>query len=71
MLLAYSFRKGTCLSGAGGALFRSRECGCLSQARNKYVSSADGQRFLFDAPLGRESMTPTTVVLNWFAGLGK
>ena len=40
-------------------------------ARNKYVSSADGQRFLFDAPLGRESMSPTTVVLNWFAGLGK
>ena len=33
--------------------------------------ATDGQRFLFVAPLGRESMTPTTVVLNWFAELGK
>ena len=40
-------------------------------SRNRYVASADGQRFLFVAPLGRESMTPTTVVLNWFAELGK
>jgi eukaryotic-like serine/threonine-protein kinase len=40
-------------------------------SRNKYASSADGQRFLFDAPLGRESMSPTTVVLNWHEGLGK
>ncbi len=37
--------------------------------RNRYVASADGQRFLFVAPLGRESMTPTTVVMNWWAGL--
>ena len=40
-------------------------------ARNKYVVSADGQRFLIDAPLGRESLSPTTVVLNWFVGLGR
>ena len=40
-------------------------------SRNRYVASADGQRFLFVAPLGRESMTPTTVVLNWFAELAK
>ena len=40
-------------------------------ARNKYIPSADGQRFLFVAPLGRESMTPTTVVLNWPASLGR
>jgi Tol biopolymer transport system component len=39
--------------------------------RNKYVPSADGQRFLFVAPLGRESLSPTTVVLNWSAGLGR
>jgi Tol biopolymer transport system component len=43
----------------------------IGNARNKFVPAADGQRFLFAAPLGRESMTPTTVVLNWFAGLGK
>ena len=40
-------------------------------ARNKYAASADGQRFLIDAPLGRESLSPTTVVLNWQEGLGK
>ena len=43
----------------------------IGNARNKFVPAKDGQRFLFVAPLGRESMTPTTVVLNWFAGLGK
>jgi hypothetical protein len=40
-------------------------------ARNKYVVSADGERFLFVAPLGREALTPTTVVLNWGAELGR
>ncbi|MGH9363698.1 MAG: protein kinase domain-containing protein [Thermoanaerobaculia bacterium] len=40
-------------------------------ARNRYLPSADGQRFLTVAPLGREAMTPTTVVLNWFAELGR
>ena len=38
-------------------------------ARNKYLAAADGQRFLLVAPLGRDAMTPTTVVLNWFAEL--
>ena len=33
--------------------------------------TADGKRFLTVAPLGRESMTPTTIVLNWFAELGR
>jgi len=40
-------------------------------ARNRFVPSGDGQRFLIVAPLGRDAMAPTTVVLNWFAGLGK
>jgi Tol biopolymer transport system component/tRNA A-37 threonylcarbamoyl transferase component Bud32 len=40
-------------------------------ARSKYQPTADGQRFLLVAPLGRESMTPTTVVLNWSADLGR
>ena len=39
--------------------------------RNKYTPSRDGQRFLVAAPLGRDAMSPTTVVLNWPAGLGK
>jgi Tol biopolymer transport system component len=39
--------------------------------RNRYAATANGQRFLFVAPLGRDAMTPTTVVLNWFAELGR
>ena len=39
--------------------------------RNKYTPSADGQRFMIAAPLGRDAMSPTTIVLNWPAGLGK
>jgi Tol biopolymer transport system component len=40
-------------------------------ARNKYVASADGQRFLLLAPLGRDSLAPTTLVLNWHAELAR
>ena len=40
-------------------------------ARNKYVVSGNGERFLFVAPLGREALTPTTVVLNWSAELAR
>ncbi|MDQ2979727.1 MAG: protein kinase [Acidobacteriota bacterium] len=40
-------------------------------ARNRYLPTADGRRFLTVAPLGREFLTPTTVVLNWFAELGR
>ncbi len=40
-------------------------------ARNRLLPSKDGQRFLLVATPARESMTPTTVVLNWMADLGK
>jgi hypothetical protein len=40
-------------------------------ASTKYAPDPTGQKFLFVAPLGREAMMPTTVVLNWFAALGK
>jgi len=50
-------------------LFQSRVSTGLSST--KYVPDRTGQKFLFVAPLGRDAMTPTTVVLNWFAGLGK
>jgi len=40
-------------------------------ARNKYVATADAKRFLMIAPLGRESLNPTTIVLNWNAELGR
>ena len=40
-------------------------------ARNRFLPSRDGQRFLLVATPARESMTPTTVVLNWLADLGR
>ena len=39
------------------------------QARNYYVVSLDGQRFLFDATEDAES-TPITVMVNWLAATG-
>jgi Tol biopolymer transport system component len=39
--------------------------------RNKYVADAAGQRFLLAAPMGRDAMSPTTIVVNWFAELGR
>jgi len=33
--------------------------------RNRYVVSADGQRFLMLAPVGETSSNPLTVVVNW------
>jgi Tol biopolymer transport system component len=37
--------------------------------RGHYRPTADGQRFLFLSPLGRDSITPMTVVLNWTEAL--
>ncbi len=34
-------------------------------APNRYVVTADGQRFLINSPAGEISQTPITVVLNW------
>ena len=36
-------------------------------SRSLYRPTADGQRFLVLAPVGREALPPTTVVLNWSA----
>lgn len=36
-------------------------------ARGLYRPTPDGQRFLVVAPLGREAIPPTTVVVNWSA----
>ncbi|MEO8190586.1 MAG: protein kinase [Acidobacteriota bacterium] len=40
-------------------------------ARNRYLPSPDGSKFFVVGTLGRESITPTTVALNWFAELGR
>jgi Tol biopolymer transport system component/predicted Ser/Thr protein kinase len=37
--------------------------------RNRYVVSADGQRFLILAPIGETSSNPLTVVVNWLAAV--
>ena len=39
--------------------------------RNRYASSPDGQRFVFVAPLGRDALGPTNVVVNWVGTLGR
>ncbi len=67
-LMAVEIRGGDSLqAGIPQALFLGRVH--VGNARNKYVPAPDGQRFLFVAPLGRDSMTPTTIVMNWFAAL--
>jgi hypothetical protein len=38
-------------------------------APNRYVVTADGQRFLINSPVGETNQTPITVVLNWTSGL--
>ncbi|HEV8119213.1 MAG TPA: protein kinase, partial [Thermoanaerobaculia bacterium] len=43
----------------------------IRNVRSHYLPSADGQRFLLLAPLGRDAMVPTTVVVNWNAGLSR
>jgi hypothetical protein len=43
----------------------------MESLRNRFLPNADGRRFLTVAPLGREAMTPTTAVLNWYAELGR
>jgi Tol biopolymer transport system component/tRNA A-37 threonylcarbamoyl transferase component Bud32 len=42
-----------------------------SLARNRFVPSKDGQRFLLVATPERDAIAPTTVVLNWSEGLGR
>jgi len=69
-LMAVEIRVGDELEpGLPQVLFQTRVSTGL--ASTKYVPDRTGQKFLFVAPLGRDAMTPTTVVLNWFAGLGK
>ncbi|HYK41271.1 MAG TPA: protein kinase [Thermoanaerobaculia bacterium] len=55
-------------AGVPKALFQSRFE--TSITRNRYLPSPDGSRFLAVGTLSRESITPTTVALNWFAELG-
>jgi Tol biopolymer transport system component len=68
-IMAVEVRAGeTFEAGVPQALFRAI-VQPIGNVRGHYVPSPDGQRFLLLAPLGRESMVPTTVVVNWNAGL--
>ena len=67
-LMAIEVGKGDAFTaGVGRPLFQGRFD--MGQARNRYVPAPDGKRFLTVAPLGREALSPTTVVLNWNAAL--
>ena len=55
-------------SGPPRPLFQTQVPGLLD-ARNHYVASADGRRFLVITPLPDAAAAPITVVLNWTAGL--
>ena len=69
-LMAVEIRSGADFqAGVPQALFPIRVR--VGNPRNKYTPSPDGQRFMVAAPLGRDAMSPTTVVLNWTAGMGK
>ena len=69
-VMASEVREGTAFeAGVPKALFLGRFE--PSNSRNRYVPAADGQRFLLVAPLGRDAMAPTSVVLNWFEALRK
>ena len=54
-------------AGAPVALFQARLQPAVLRAH--YRPSSDGQRFLTLAPLGRESILPTAVTLNWATAL--
>ena len=54
-------------AGVPEALFRTRFSQTI--ARGHYLPTADGQRFVVLAAPGRDTVQPTSVVLNWTAGL--
>jgi Tol biopolymer transport system component len=54
-------------AGVPQALFQARFATVFARAH--YRPTPDGQRFLVLAPLRQETIPPTTVVLNWTAGL--
>jgi serine/threonine protein kinase/Tol biopolymer transport system component len=50
-------------------LFRVQGEQVAWSGRNRYVPSADGQRFLINIPEGSSSSSPIIVVINWSAAL--
>jgi len=52
-------------------LFPTQVAKEVNALRTHYVPDRSGQRFLINTPIGNETPTPITVVLNWTAGLKK
>jgi Tol biopolymer transport system component len=66
-LMAVDIQSGeTFQAGVPHPLFQER-VQPITNVRSHYLPAADGQRFLFLAPLSREALVPTTIVLNWNA----
>jgi hypothetical protein len=57
--------------GTARALFEAPIDTVSTATPNRYDVSADGQRFLINAPVESAGSTPMTVVINWAAGLNK
>ncbi|MGE0453178.1 MAG: protein kinase [Vicinamibacteria bacterium] len=67
-LMVVSVETGAAFStGTPQPLFQARFASIA--ARGLYRATPDGQRFLVLAPLGRDALPPTTVVLNWLAAI--
>jgi Tol biopolymer transport system component len=60
---------GTFQAGIPRALFQAQTA--TGAASTKYLPDRTGQKFLFVAPMSRDALSPTTIVLNWFAALEK
>ncbi len=68
-LMAVDIPPGTTFqAGIPRALFQGQFA--AGAASTKYMPDPSGQKFLVVAPMSRDALSPTTVVLNWFAGLG-
>ena len=67
-LMAVAIESGSTLTiGTPEPLFEARFAVMIARAH--YRPMPDGQRFLVIAPLGRDTIQPTTVVLNWTTAL--
>ncbi|HJW14362.1 MAG TPA: protein kinase [Thermoanaerobaculia bacterium] len=70
-LMAVDIRAGeTFEAGIPRALFQAT-VSPIRNVRSHYLPASDGRRFLLLAPLGRDAMVPTTVVVNWNASLSR
>jgi len=69
-LMAVDIQPGTTFqAGIPRALFQGQFA--AGAASTKYMPDPSGQKFLVVAPMSRDALSPTTIVLNWFAAIGR